>query len=42
MDSLLFVLLAGYGACAMLFTVVWAAVGYYAWQKERAWTRERR
>ena len=35
MDSLLYSLLAGYGACALLFTLVWAVCGWLAWRKER-------
>ena len=34
MDSILFVLLTGYGACAVVFTVVWVLVGLYAHRKE--------
>ena len=42
MDALVYALLAGYGACALVFTCVWGIVGWLAHRKEAAWTRERR
>lgn len=42
MDSLVYALLAGYGACAAVFTLMWIVVGWLANRKEHAWTRARR